>query len=97
MAAQSNGKIINYSNIARNVGVEDKTVKNYFSLLEDTLISDCEAVCFSNEPRQKKMGNITVYPWNEGIKHYFYKEESWQMTNKINSKKMPHSYYLKNF
>ncbi len=38
VAAQTNGKIINYSNIARDVGVDDKTVKEYFSLLEDTLV-----------------------------------------------------------
>lgn len=40
VAAQSNGKIINYSNISRDVGVDDKTVKNYFTLLEDTLIGN---------------------------------------------------------
>ena len=38
VAAQCNGKILNYSNIARDVGVEDKTVASFFSLLEDTLI-----------------------------------------------------------
>ena len=38
VAAQCNGKIINYSTIARDVGADDKTVKNYFSLLEDTLL-----------------------------------------------------------
>ena len=38
VAAQCNGKIINYSNIARDVGVDDKTIKEYFSILEDTLI-----------------------------------------------------------
>lgn len=38
VAAQSNGKIINYSNIAKDVGVDDKTVKEYFCILEDTLI-----------------------------------------------------------
>lgn len=38
VAAQCNGKIINYANIARDVGVEDKTVASFFSLLEDTLI-----------------------------------------------------------
>jgi len=191
VAAQCNGKIINYSNIARDVGVDDKTVKNYFSILEDTLLAvilepfktsfrkrlknackfyffdvgvvralsrmlsvapkkgtsyygelfesfiimeciklasyaqkefkfsylmtgsgvevdlvierpnqplllieiksadhvrsenlnvfkkvvedmgDCEAVCFSNELRQKKIGNIKIYPWKTGIKKYF--------------------------
>lgn len=38
VSAQSNGKIINYANIAQDVGVDDKTVKEYFSILEDTLI-----------------------------------------------------------
>lgn len=191
VAAQSNGKIINYSNIARDVGADDKTVKNYFSILEDTLlgvvlepfqhsfrkrlrampkfyffdvgvvralshmlsvpptegtsyygdlfesfiimeciklesygqldyrfsylmtadgveidlvverpgkplllieiksgdnidaiklralkelskeIGDCEAVCFSNDPRRKKIGTIMVYPWQDGIAEFF--------------------------
>ena len=38
VAAQSNGKIINYANIARDVGVDDKTIKSYYAILEDTLI-----------------------------------------------------------
>lgn len=38
VAAQSNGKMINFNNIARDVGANDKTVKSYFSILEDTLL-----------------------------------------------------------
>lgn len=38
VAAQMNGKILNYANIARDVGVSENTVKEYFSLLEDTLL-----------------------------------------------------------
>lgn len=38
VAAQSNGKILNYANIARDVGVDDKTVKDYFNLMEETLV-----------------------------------------------------------
>ena len=38
VAAQSNGKPVNYSNIARDVGADDKTIRNYFGLLEDTLL-----------------------------------------------------------
>lgn len=38
IAAQSNGKIVNYAKIARDVGVDDKTVYGYFSILEDTLV-----------------------------------------------------------
>jgi predicted AAA+ superfamily ATPase len=38
VVAQCNGKQINFSNIARDVGVTDKTIKSYFAILEDTLI-----------------------------------------------------------
>lgn len=38
VAAQCNGKIVNYSNIARDVGTNDKNIQNYFSIAEDTLI-----------------------------------------------------------
>ena len=38
VAAQCNGKIVNYLNVSRDVGVDDKSVRNYFSILEDTLL-----------------------------------------------------------
>jgi len=38
VAAQANGTIIEYANIARDCSVPDNTVKEYFSILEDTLI-----------------------------------------------------------
>lgn len=34
----SHGEMINYTNIAREAGVDQKTVKEYFHILEDTLI-----------------------------------------------------------
>lgn len=38
IAAQTSGKLVNYSNIARDVQVSDQTVKTYFQILEDTLL-----------------------------------------------------------
>ena len=38
IAAQMNGHILNYSKISEDVGIDDKTVFNYFKILEDTLI-----------------------------------------------------------
>lgn len=38
VSAQCNGKVINFSNLAKDVGVDDKTIKQYFSILEDTLM-----------------------------------------------------------
>lgn len=39
VAAQSNGEIINYARISRDVGVDPKTVQSYFQILEDTLLA----------------------------------------------------------
>ncbi|MCM2281718.1 MAG: ATP-binding protein [Bdellovibrionaceae bacterium] len=38
VAAQTNGKIVNFSKVARDVGVDTTTVQNYYSILEDTLV-----------------------------------------------------------
>jgi len=38
IAAETNGKIINYTNIAQDIGVDAATVKEYYTILEDTLL-----------------------------------------------------------
>lgn len=38
VAALSNGDMVNYSNIARECGLSSPTIKDYFQILEDTLI-----------------------------------------------------------
>ena len=38
MAAISNSEVINYMNIARDCGVSSVTVKEYFQILQDTLL-----------------------------------------------------------
>lgn len=38
-AAYSNAEMVNYANIARDCGVDAKTVKEYFQILKDTLVA----------------------------------------------------------
>ena len=38
IAAQMNAKVINYSKIAQDIGVDTTTVQNYYSILEETLV-----------------------------------------------------------
>jgi len=38
VAAQMNGKIINYARMAKDVGVSDKSIHSYFQVLQDTYI-----------------------------------------------------------
>lgn len=34
-------------------------------------LGTCESVCFSNDPRQRKVDNVMIYPWKEGIAQFF--------------------------
>jgi predicted AAA+ superfamily ATPase len=38
VSAQHNGKILNFSSIAKDIGVDTKTAQSYFQILEDTLV-----------------------------------------------------------
>lgn len=38
VAAQMNGKILNFAKIARDAGVEERSVQRYYQILEDTLL-----------------------------------------------------------
>lgn len=39
VAAQQDGEVVNYSKLARDIGVDDKTISAYFEILEDTLVA----------------------------------------------------------
>ena len=55
VAAQMNAEPLNYRAIARDVGVSDQTVRNYFQVLEDTLLGTLvEPYAPSIRKRQKK-------------------------------------------
>ena len=67
IAAQSNSKIINYTNIAKDVGVDTKTVISYFSILEDTLIGFILPP-FHRSIRKQQRTNPKFYYFDTGVK-----------------------------
>lgn len=67
VAAQSNTKIINYSKLARDVGVDVKTVQSYFQILEDTLIGYL-LMPFHQSFRKRQAGNPKFYFMDMGVK-----------------------------
>jgi predicted AAA+ superfamily ATPase len=62
VAAISNSEIINFSSIARDCGVSSVTVKDYFQILQDTLLG------FMLQPFTKKMKRTPI----ESSKFYFF-------------------------
>lgn len=66
VASQCNGKIINYANIARDVGVDEKTIKEYFCILEDTMVGFFLEP-YHNSFRKRFVGKPKFYFFDPGI------------------------------
>lgn len=75
VAAQMNGKIINFHSIALDVGVDDKTVKEYFSILEDTLIGFC-LNGYHSSVRKRLLSKPKFYFFDIGVKRSLARELS---------------------
>ena len=67
VAAQSNGTIVNYTNIARDVGADPKTVMSYFGILEDTLVGFL-LPAFHRSIRKQQRVNPKFYFFDPGVK-----------------------------
>ena len=66
VAAQTNGMIINYANIARDVATSDVTVRSYFQILEDTLIGNLLEP-YHTSIRKRQRENPKFYLFDTGI------------------------------
>lgn len=75
IAAQMNGKIINYSRISKDVGVDDKTVQQYFEILEDTLLG-FSLSGFQHSIRKQLLSRPKFYFFDTGIKRALARELS---------------------
>jgi len=67
LAAQTHGQVVNYSKIARDVGVDDTTVQNYFSILEDTLVGFL-LPAYSGSIRKQLRSTPKFYLFDNGVK-----------------------------
>jgi len=66
IAAQMNSEILNYSNVARDVGISDVTVKEYFKILEDTLLGFF-LMPFAFSERRKHKFSPKFYFFDTGV------------------------------
>jgi predicted AAA+ superfamily ATPase len=71
-AAFSNGEMVNYTNIASECGVSSVTVKEYFQILEDTLIGRF-LPSFQKKPKRRVILAPKFYYFDVGIANYLLK------------------------
>lgn len=74
-AAFSNGEILNYQNIASECGVSAPTVKQYFSILEDTLIAR-SVPSFQKRPKRRVIQAQRFYFFDVGLANFLLKRSS---------------------
>jgi len=67
IAAQLNGEILNYAKFSRDVGVDDKTIVNYFQILEDTLLG-FYLPAFHRSVRKRQLESPKFYFFDLGVK-----------------------------
>lgn len=67
IAAQMNGKILNYAKFARDVGVDTTTIISYFDILEDTLLG-FRLEAFHESVRKRQALKPKFYFFDLGVK-----------------------------
>lgn len=67
IASQISGTIVNYNRIARDLNVDWTTVKNYFEILEDTLLG-FQLPAFSKSVRKQQLKASKFYLFDVGVK-----------------------------
>lgn len=68
-AAQCDGKMLVYKNIAQDCGIDYRTVKEYFSILEDTLVGYF-IYGFTESKKRKAIAAPKFYLFDVGVANY---------------------------
>jgi len=75
IAALSNGEVVNYNNIASECGVSAPTVKEYFSILEETLIG-FTVPAFIRNVKRRVIQSPKFYYFDVGIANFLLKRKT---------------------
>lgn len=78
IAAQMNGKPLNYSSVARDVGVDTTTVQSYYEILEDTLLG-FHLPAFHLSVRKQQRQAPKFYFFDTGVKRALAKQLNLQL------------------
>jgi uncharacterized protein len=91
-AAFSNGEMVNYANIASDCGVSPPTVKEYFQILEDTLIGRF-LPSYQKKPKRRVITAPKFYFFDVGIVNYLLKRGEIQFGSEVFGNAFEHFIY----
>jgi predicted AAA+ superfamily ATPase len=91
-AALTNGEMVNYSNIASDCGVSATMVKEYFQILEDTLIGRY-LPSFRKRPKRRVITAPKFYLFDVGIANYMLRRGKIEYGSELFGKAFEHFIY----
>ena len=92
VAALTNGEMINYTNIASDCGISAKTIKEYFQILEDTLIGRY-LPSFQKRPKRRVITAPKFYMFDIGITNYLLNRTKIEKGTELFGKAFEHFIY----
>lgn len=91
-AAFSNGEMVNYTNIASDCGVSHNTVRDYFQILEDTLIGRF-VPSFQKKPKRRVILSPKFYYFDVGVANSLLKRGRIEMGSEAFGNSFEHFIY----
>ena len=92
VAALTNGEMINYTNIASDCGISAKTIKEYFQILEDTMIGRY-LPSFQKRPKRRVITAPKFYMFDIGITNYLLNRTKIEKGTELFGKAFEHFIY----
>jgi predicted AAA+ superfamily ATPase len=92
-AAFSNGESVNFTNIASDCGVSSPTVREYFQILEETMIGRF-LPSFQKKPKRRVTQAPRFYYFDIGIANYLLKRKSIELGSEAFGRTFEHFIYL---
>ncbi len=81
LAAQSNGHVLSWNNFAKEVGIDAKTIRSYFEILEDTMIGFI-LPAYQRSLRKRQKTHPKFYFFDTGVKRALANELSLPLVSK---------------
>lgn len=94
VAAFSNGELINYSNIASDCGVNNKTVKEYYQILVDTLLGYYVEPFKNVKKRKDFVSTSKFYLFDVGITNRIMKRQIPELRGDIAGRAFEHFIFM---
>jgi uncharacterized protein len=92
-AALSNGEMVNYTNIASEIGVSSPTVKEYFIILKETMLAKFVEP-FQKKPKRRIILAPKFYFFDIGISNFLLKRKNIEMGTTHFGDSLEHFIYL---